>query len=174
MEVDRKTGSGKIRLGDVVHWQKGKPNAHVLIGSKRFVNFLKAINTPTFKIYKIKISNYDAEYFIFHLPDDIYDNIFYPEQIFYKRNVMTDVNEGYIEKGSILNKSDFLEKRSSLIKDKSQTFFLDTIVYVKEFELLWGHPFKLLVTNSIKEIISEQQFVLDFNEFSTYEIKFYL
>jgi len=173
MEIDTKSGTGKKRLGDLVYWQKGSPHAHAIIVSSRFLEFLQTIKTPAFKIYKVNISNYhDGEYYIFHLVGDIFDQIDYSQQVFYKQNIINDSNEGYLEKGFASSKETFLQKRTELIKDQSQTLFFDNVVYKNEYDLLWGFPIKLIVNESIKKRIEELAFVLDFIEFNSYKIAY--
>ncbi len=174
MEIDPRTGTGKKRLGDLVFWQKGTPLAHVLIVSYRLLNFLTTLNIPVYKAYKVNILNVTIkeEYFIIHLLGDIYDAINYSEQIFYKQNMRTEANEGYLEKGFALNKEDFIQKRSDIIESQSQTLFFDTIVYKKEYDLLWAIGKLFIVNEDTKRKIEEQSFVLDFIEFDKYEITF--
>ncbi|SKC84357.1 hypothetical protein [Ohtaekwangia koreensis] len=173
MEIDAKTGTGKKRLGDLVYWQKGRPNAHVLIVSNRLMEFIKMLNLPAFRVYKIRTQHLDVgEYFIFHLLGDTFDLIDYSEQIFFKKNVMNDVNEGYFEKGAFLNKNDFIQRRSLLVSEKSQTLSFDTIVYRREFDLLWGFSTLILVNELTRKKMEDQSFVLDFIEFNTYKIMY--
>jgi hypothetical protein len=173
MEVDPKSGTGKKRLGDIVFWQKGSPNAHVLIISRRFADFLKSLNTPKYKLYKVKIVNLDeGEYFIFHLLGDSFDMIDYHEQIFFKKNVMNDTNEGYIGKGTFSSKEKFMSERAMLIESKSQTLSFDTVIYAKEYDLLWGFSTLILVNETLKEKIKQQSFLLDFKEFNKYIIDY--
>ncbi len=174
MEIDSRTGTERKRLGDLVYWQKGSPLAHALIVSNRLLNFLTTLNIPVYKIYKVNILNVTIkeEYFIIHLLGDMYDSINYSEQIFYKQNMRTEANEGYLEKGFALNKEDFIQKRSDMIESQSQTLFFDTIVYKKEYDLLWAIGKLFIVNEDTKRKIEEQSFVLDFIEFNKYEITF--
>ncbi len=172
LEMDPRTGTGKKRLGDLVFWQKGTPLTNVLIVSSRFLDFLITLNLPNYKIYKVNISNLNVNerYFVFHLLGDVFDDINFQEQIFYKKNIMNDTNEGYLEKGFVVNREDFNLKRSDLIKSQSQTLFFDTIVYKKEYDLLWGTS--VMANEDTKRKIEEQSFILDFDEFNEYEITF--
>ncbi len=174
MEIDPRTGTGKKRLGDLVYWQKGSPVAHALIVSNRLLNFLTTLNIPAYRKYRIKILNLNSneEFFIFQLLGDVYDEINYPEQVFYKKNIKTKSNEGYLEKGFALTKDEFIQKRADLIKTESQTLSFDNIVYKKEYDLLLGFPALVLASELIKERLEQQTFILDFNEVDKYEITF--
>ncbi len=174
MEIDPRTGTGKKRLGDIVHWQKGLPNAHLIIVSEDVLNNLLTLTSPIHKIYNINIINSTKDfkkYFAFHIIGNVFENINFNQQIFYKKNVMNDLNEGFLEKGIIHNYTEFINIRSELVKNNSQTLGFDEIVYNKKYDLLPGFPTSVLINEDAKKNV-EKRFVLSYKDFKKYTLQF--
>ncbi len=174
IEIDPRTGTGKKRLGDIVHWQKGLPNAHLVIVSEDVLDNLLTLTSPIHKIYNLNIINSTKDfkkYFAFHIIGNVFENINFNQQIFYKKNVMNDSNEGFLEKGSIHNYNEFINIRSELVKNNSQTLGFDEIVYSHKYDLLPGFPTSVLINEDAKKNI-EKKFLLNYKEFKKYTIRF--
>ena len=174
-KIDTRTGTGKKRLGNIVYWQLGDPFAHVLIISKAILKIFEQFQIPYYSIYRAQILNEKefGEYFILHLAGDVFDEIDYSQQNFLLKDIETwKLNENSVAR-KFSNKIEFLKNREGLIATQNQTLFFKKIIYKDEYDIFWGWPVSILVSEEVKSAIEAAKLSgVSFELFTEYEIEF--